>query len=484
MELTPEEALGLIEDAKLSKFQYERIRIQAKASNADIFPAYKQLAPARKQCYPDNVHVTEKGVSIDLQSLIDHTVRRFFLDSSVRLPEIVESNVYPLTFLVKWGCDGSSDQSCYKQKFNDPTISDESIFTISMVPLEIRDPSTEAVYWSNPHPASTRYCRPLKLEFAKETMEKIVTEVRAIEEQINCLKPTSIEVERTLYEITVVMKLTMIDGKVCQALTGTPSAATCYICGARPSEMNNLDAVLIKESNTQNYELGLSTLHAWIRFMECLLHISYRLDFCKSAARTEAEKNSLKERKNLVYINFKNQIGLYVDVPRQGSGSSNDGNTARRFFRDPELTAKITGVDKNLVKRFGIILQTLSCGRDINISEFKSYCLETAELYVSLYGWYKMPATVHKILIHSADMIQRFNIAIASFSEECEEAQHKNIKRILQYGTRKSSRKDTNTDLIHKLLISSDPYIASFTKKWTYKIRNVDPECEKLLLQQ
>ena len=32
--------------------------------------------------------------------------------------------------------------------------------------------------------------------------------------------------------------LTMIDGKVCQVLTGTASASTCVICGAVPTEMN------------------------------------------------------------------------------------------------------------------------------------------------------------------------------------------------------------------------------------------------------
>jgi len=33
------------------------------------------------------------------------------------------------------------------------------------------------------------------------------------------------------------------------------------------------------------FKFGLSTLHAWIRFFECLLHISYRLDFKKWQVR-------------------------------------------------------------------------------------------------------------------------------------------------------------------------------------------------------
>ena len=40
---TVDEALALIEDAKLSVYQYEIIRIQAKAKNVDIYPHYRSL---------------------------------------------------------------------------------------------------------------------------------------------------------------------------------------------------------------------------------------------------------------------------------------------------------------------------------------------------------------------------------------------------------------------------------------------------------
>jgi len=39
-------------------------------------------------------------------------------------------------------------------------------------------------------------------------------------------------------------------------------------------------------------------------------------------------------------------MGLVVDQPRsKGSGNSNEGNTARTFFNNSELSAKITGLD-------------------------------------------------------------------------------------------------------------------------------------------
>lgn len=49
-------------------------------------------------------------------------------------------------------------------------------------------------------------------------------------------------------------------------------------------------------------------------------------------------------------------MGLLVDMPKCGFGTTNDGNTARRFFENPELSSNITGVDKQLIYKFGIIL--------------------------------------------------------------------------------------------------------------------------------
>lgn len=48
----------------------------------------------------------------------------------------------------------------------------------------------------------------------------------------------------------------------------------------------------------------------------------------------------------------------------------------------------------------------MSSGYEINLEKFEAYTLKTAELYVSLYSWYYMPASVHKILIHGTDVIR------------------------------------------------------------------------------
>lgn len=71
---------------------------------------------------------------------------------------------------------------------------------------------------------------------------------------------------------------------------------------------------------------------------------------------------------------MKNQLGITVDIVKQVSGTTNDGNMARRFFEDPEIVAKITGVDAILIKRIAVILQ-VHYFLDIDIKNSQIYLL-------------------------------------------------------------------------------------------------------------
>nr|CAI5842224.1 unnamed protein product [Callosobruchus analis] len=136
-------------------------------------------------------------------------------------------------------------------------------------------------------------------------------------------------------------------------------------------------------------------------------------------------------------------MGLIVDKPKPGYGNTSDGNTARRFFRNIEISAAITGLDVNLIKKIHILLRALSSGYNINIERY-------------------MPVTVHKILVHSADVIKSALLPIGQLSEEAQEAHNKDCRRFREKNTRKRSRIATNRDLLNMILITSDPVINSF----------------------
>lgn len=221
----------------------------------------------------------------------------------------------------------------------------------------------------------------------------------------------------------------MIDGKVWNSLTSNKSTQRCYICGACSKDFNNIDNIVLRPANTDNFKYGLSTLHAWIRFFECLLHLAYKMDIKKWQARSDIDKQIVLDTKKRIQGQLRNQIGLIVDKPKPGFGSSNDGNTARRFFENVEVVSNITKIDKQLITKFHVILQTLSSGFDINTDRFKEFALTTARLFVTLYPWYDMPSTIHKILIHGFEVIKSFCLPIGQLSEEAQEARNKDIKK-------------------------------------------------------
>lgn len=90
----------------------------------------------------------------------------------------------------------------------------------------------------------------------------------------------------------------------------------------------------------------------------------------------------MKDRKSKIQDDFRKRLCLLVDVPKPEFGSSNDGNTARRFFKSHKISTKITGLNENLIIRFHIILQCLSSGHKLDYRRFDRYCWETEEMYV------------------------------------------------------------------------------------------------------
>jgi len=82
------------------------------------------------------------------------------------------------------------------------------------------------------------------------------------------------------------------------------------------------------------------------------------------------------------------------------------------------LSVEITGVNENLIRRLGVILRSMASGYAKNIDSFREYALQTAEMFVSEYPWYYMPSSVHRILLHGADLIKCVPLSIGMMSEE------------------------------------------------------------------
>lgn len=136
-----------------------------------------------------------------------------------------------------------------------------------------------------------------------------------------------------------------------------------------------------------------------------------------------------RKKKGIQAAEFYSQLGLMLDQPKEIYGSSHDGNTSRRLFENVKISSKITGVEEDFIKGFHIILQVISSGFEINVQKFQNHTTEIARNLVALYPWFKIPTTVHKILIQGYKIIESSLLPIGQMSEEACESCKKYIKK-------------------------------------------------------
>lgn len=92
---------------------------------------------------------------IQLQAVFNKTAERLICAQHKVLKYVTLGSSFSL--ISKWGCDGSSSHSTYKQKFTNSEDTDEFLFVFSFVSLQLRDNSGNVV-WQNPRPSSTMFC--------------------------------------------------------------------------------------------------------------------------------------------------------------------------------------------------------------------------------------------------------------------------------------------------------------------------------------
>nr|XP_046477788.1 uncharacterized protein LOC124216824 isoform X1 [Neodiprion pinetum]XP_046477789.1 uncharacterized protein LOC124216824 isoform X1 [Neodiprion pinetum]XP_046477790.1 uncharacterized protein LOC124216824 isoform X1 [Neodiprion pinetum] len=273
----------------------------------------------------------------------------------------------------------------------------------------------------------------------------------------------------------------MIDTEVCNSLIDTISAMRCYLCNCTSKSFNDINKMINQEIVTDHLKFGLSSLHCCIRCFEFLLHLSYELEILKWQARSKEEKESVAKRKRIIQAAFKTELGLNVDKPKAGSGTSNDGNTARCFFEKYEKSAQITGIDEDIIHRFYMILQAISCGYQIDVDNFRQYAVELAKDIVKSFGWYYIPTLVRKLLIHGPDIIQNLFLLIGQMSEDAQEACNKFFELYRLHYARKNYRQKTMEDVFKRFLVASDPYISSCRKLPVKPLKSLSAETINLL---
>ena len=185
---------------------------------------------------------------------------------------------------------------------------------------------------------------------------------------------------------------------------------------------------------------------------------------------------------------FEKELGLNIGIPVSGgAGNTNDGNTARKFFRYSKKTSSISGINLEIIERLCVLLDAINSGFILDAKAFTEYALDTARKYVNKYPWFYMPVSMHILLIHGGAMIRNFhNIPLGALSEEAQESKNKEFKHARIFHTRKTSMINCNQDLLQNILASSDPKMATINlnKQPVKKENELRPVVKSLFLNK
>lgn len=169
---TPSEALAIFVEDDFTKKQWEVIQNASK----NIYPCFSLVKNAKKECYPneESIIVTETYSEVQLQALLDHTALRLHKYVEEVVETCTNEEKQNMVLITKWRCDGSQ-QTQYKQKFQNSDDSDANIFQSSLVPLRLVimiNGEQKKVIWQNPVTSSTRFCRPIRTRFITESKDQ------------------------------------------------------------------------------------------------------------------------------------------------------------------------------------------------------------------------------------------------------------------------------------------------------------------------
>ena len=112
-----------------------------------------------------------------------------------------------------------------------------------------------------------------------------------------------------------------------------------------------------------------------------------------------------------------------------------------------------------------VILRIFNSDERIEIEKFTTLCRDTYELIIVSFPWSSITPTLHKILAHSAQLIDDIMVVGMKYcSEEDLEACHKYIRRYREQLARKTSFKDNTKDVYIRHLAQSDDFSSTQRK--------------------
>ena len=494
------EALAFYVKNQQSRTKYNSMRFKCKEMNADCWPSYYKLTKEKVKTYPTGMIVSDYNAQNSLQSMLERTVERLLLVPGVqeRIAEIkrnANGKKVTLTFRYKWGFDGTLGGPVYREGAGSAEVNMvENVLLSQMAFLELRCLETGELVTRNQFANSSSGMRPLRISFEPESVANVRQEHERITLEAAAVTPVDIE-EGVSVEFEDFP--TLFDGKALAYIHGEASQV-CHLCGHGPIDMS-IPGKKHPITNPEGIRNGLTNLHAGPRFMEFGLHISYYLWWLHWSIRyaDDEQRQDIEDRKCSAHWVLYFFLGILVDKVKKTGGTSNDGNTARVFFQNPELTAELLELPKDFLCSLALLWKIIRCSHEVDLEKVK---LAVERFKASFWGhfrdtsntnrardgitWFYIASSVHRLSEHLVELLEACPMPPGMLSEEGSESNNKILRFIREHLTRKMSRQQTMEDLFHRLIAVSDPLVLHYNREEVLKHRAkrpVDPELAEFL---
>jgi hypothetical protein len=178
------------------------------------------------------------------------------------------------------------------------------------------------------------------------------------------------------------------------------------------------------------------------------------------------------------------------------SGSTNTGNAARKFYSNAELIAIILKIPVEFIKGLRTVWEMLRSPYKLDSDKAQAKCNEVLDYYFEFFKmtdeekaerkidgskaelievWYKIASSVHKVLVHMKQMLDKCPVPPGLCSEEAPECNNQRVRFILTKLTRKMSRLKMLIDLVNRLLLISDPHMLEYVEEKALRKRKTRP---------
>ena len=433
------------------------------------------------------------GVYVSYAQYVCHTFCRIV--STLPPPS---SEDFPLQFQIADGLDGSDSHAVYSQ--SNTNTDTKSFILFLFKALQIISCSGR-ILWKNNCPNSPYVQRPIFLLAGKENeanIKQFMTDL--VNPDTDLMKTEGFTLENG-YQVHVDIVRSMFDGKMAAILSGA-GGARCQLCTATHKdlsdhelivqgfsinrhitdaiqlfgEIEDIDSFFSLPSNqrcnlTHEPTSTMNPLHSYTCIFRWFNLVIYHLNCGKHSW----SPTSLSIKNSMIFVRalVEEKTGLRLDQPDSRGGTSSTGSVARRAFSydskyiecvlsvvETEYKETLSKIHANL----SAILRIINSDRMINTEEFGDLCTSTYLLIVESLPWVSITPTLHRVLAHSEEILEEFNLGrgLKSFSEEGSESCNKLLRRNRKNLARKYSFEDNVVDIFVRLAFESDPVLNQY----------------------